>query len=170
MDLLIEKGAGVQDYLPDSIRASNESIAETIENNVRRLITEENPTNPIYYQRMSELLDELILRRKQEDLEYQNYLKEIVELSKKIKYPSNSQTYPKEINTRGKQALYDNLGSDEVKAETVHNAIMQARSDDWRMYPLRERAVKRAVYESLSGISPQELNDLFEIIKNQNEY
>jgi type I restriction enzyme R subunit len=119
---------------------------------------------------MSELLDELVKKRKQADLEYRKYLEEIIALSKQVKNPSESQSYPNEIDTRGKQALYDNLGQDAAKAMSVHDAIMASRSDDWRAYFLREKAVKKAVAESLPGISEQELKDLFEIIKNQNEY
>ena len=33
-------------------------LAETIENNVRRLIIDETPVNPKYYEKMSKLLDE----------------------------------------------------------------------------------------------------------------
>ena len=43
-------------------------MAETIENNVRRLIIDEQPINPKYYEKMSELLDALIEQRKQEAL------------------------------------------------------------------------------------------------------
>ena len=60
-----------------------------------------------------------------------------------MRNPSESQSYPNEINTRGKQALYDNLGKDKAKAESVHDAIMRSRSDDWRAYFLKEKAVKK---------------------------
>ena len=39
-------------------------MAETIENNVRKLIIDEQPINPKYYEKMSELLDALIRQRK----------------------------------------------------------------------------------------------------------
>jgi type I restriction enzyme R subunit len=170
VELMAEKGVDAIDGLPALVKQSEEAVAETIENNVRKLITDEMPTNPKYYQRMSELLDELVKKRKQADLEYRKYLEEIIALAKQVKNPSESQSYPNEIDTRGKQALYDNLGQDAAKAMSVHDAIMASRSDDWRAYFLREKAVKKAVAESLPGISEQELKDLFEIIKNQNEY
>jgi type I restriction enzyme R subunit len=128
------------------------------------------PTNPKYYQRMSELLDELVKKRKRADLEYRKYLEEIIALSKKVKNPSESESYPNEINTRGKQALYDNLGKDQVKAESVHNAIISSRYDSWRGDTRKERAIKIAIQKVLPEISDQESKDLFEIIKNQNEY
>jgi len=45
-------------------------MAETIENNLRRVIIEDSPTNPVYYEKMSVLLSELIRLRKEETLEY----------------------------------------------------------------------------------------------------
>jgi len=170
VELLVEKGADALGSLPDAVRQSEEAVAETIENNVRKLITDEMPTNPKYYQRMSELLDELVKKRKQADLEYKKYLAEIIVLSKKVKNPSESQSYPNEIDTRGKQALFDNLEKDQSKAEAVHDAVMSSRSDDWRAYFLREKAVKNAVKNALPELTELELKELFEIIKNQNEY
>ena len=60
VELMTEKGVDAISGLPDSVKQSEEAVAETIENNVRKLITDEMPTNPRYYQRMSELLDELV--------------------------------------------------------------------------------------------------------------
>jgi type I restriction enzyme R subunit len=167
---MAEKGVDALDSLPDAVKQSEEAVAETIENNVRKLITDEMPTNPKYYQRMSELLDELVKKRKQADLEYRKYLEEIIALSKKVKNPNESESYPNEIDTRGKQALYDNLGRDQSKAESIHDAIIGSRSDDWRGHPLKERKIKLAIQKVLPEITEQELKDLFEIIKNQNEY
>jgi type I restriction enzyme, R subunit len=57
------------DSLPVGIRGNRESVAETIENNVRRLIIDQSAVNPKYYEKMSELLDALILQRRQEALD-----------------------------------------------------------------------------------------------------
>ena len=75
------------------------AVAETIENNVRKLITDEMPTNPKYYAQMSLLLAELVKKRKKDDIEYKKYLKEIIELTKKAKNPMTESVSP-EINTK----------------------------------------------------------------------
>ena len=56
----------------------SQAAAETIENNVRKIIIDEQPLNPKYYEKMSELLDALIAQRKKEALDYQIYLQRIV--------------------------------------------------------------------------------------------
>src|SRR5207249_2208495 len=126
-------------------KQSREATAETIENNVRRLIIDEMPTNPKYYQRMSELLDELVKRRKQADVEYKEYLAQIVALSKQVKSPELSAYYPAAINSKAKQTLYDNLGQDEAKALAVHKTIMESREADFRGNHLKERKIKIAI-------------------------
>ena len=50
--------------LPEGIRKNQKRVAETIENNVRKLIIDEQPINPKYYEKMSELLDALIEQRR----------------------------------------------------------------------------------------------------------
>ena len=169
VDLIIKKGEDAISDLPKAIQQNQEAVAETIENNVRKLIIDEMPTNPKYYLRMSELLDELVKKRKQSDVEYREYLKQIVALSKKVKNPMD-ESVSAGIDTQAKRALYDNLGQDAAKALQLHEAILNARHSDWRGNHLKERALKIAIKSVLTDISDEELKNLFEIIKNQNEY
>ena len=169
VDLIVQKGEDALNELPDAIKQSQDAMAETIENNVRKLIIDEMPTNPKYYLRMSELLDELVKKRKQADVEYKEYLKQVVALSKKVKNPMD-ESVGLEINTQAKRALYDNLGQDVAKALVVNEAVLGARQSDWRGNHLKERAIKIEIKKALPDIADEELKNLFEIIKNQNEY
>jgi type I restriction enzyme R subunit len=170
VDLIVKKGEGAIGDLPEGVKRSQEATAETIENNVRRLIIDEMPTNPKYYQRMSELLNELVKRRKQEDIAYKEYLTQIVALTKQAKNPEQSDHYPGSMDTKGKRALFDNLGQDGGKALVLHGAIMKSRVDDWRGHLLKERKIRAAMSVALPELSPEELGTLFEIVKNQHEY
>ena len=167
---MVDKGTNAFADFPEAIKHNQEAIAETIENNVRKLITDETPTNPRYYQQMSILLEELVKQRKQADIEYQEYLKKIIELSKQVRDPGESVQYPDDIDTNGKRALFDNLNSDKVRALAISEAILSSRSDDWRGHPLKERAIKMAIKRVYGEISDDELKALFEIVKNQYEY
>src|SRR5207245_6121029 len=88
VDLIVKKGEEAIKELPEKVKQNREATAETIENNVRRLIIDEMPTNPKYYQRMSEMLSELVKRRKQEDTEYKEYLSQIVALTRPVRKPN----------------------------------------------------------------------------------
>jgi type I restriction enzyme R subunit len=169
VQLIVERGADAVDALPEGIRQNKEAVAETIENNVRKLIIDEHPINPKYYEKMSELLDTLIEQRKKEALDYQKYLQEIVELTKRVKNPIVGESYPKALNTPARRALYDNLRKDEALALAVDTAVRTSRQDDWRSNPFKIKKVKLAIKSVLQDDETR-TEQILELVKNQNEY
>src|ERR1019366_9245745 len=97
VQLIVERGADAVKALPEGIRKNKESVAEAIENNVRKLIIDEHPINPKYYDRMSELLDALVEQRKKEAMEYEQYLAKIVALAKQVQLPEDGTAYPSSL-------------------------------------------------------------------------
>ena len=110
VQLVAERGEDAMGRLPAGIRESRDAVAETIENNVRRIILDEMAVNPKYYERMSKLLDALILQRRQAAMDYAAYLAEIAALSRRIVRPETGPGYPPGIDSRALRALFDNLG------------------------------------------------------------
>jgi type I restriction enzyme, R subunit len=171
VELLVKDGKDALDKLPEGIKKSKEAMAETIENNMRKVIIEESPTNPIYYEKMSVLLDELIKLRKAEAAEYEKYLEEIVNLAVKVKKPETSNEYPSSINTKAKRSLYDNLEKDEPLTIAMDSAVIYGKHDDWEGNLQKERALKNKVKSVLENYGQYEkLEDIFKIIKQQREY
>jgi len=168
IDLIVEKGEDAVDSLPEGIKKDKEAAAETIENNVRKLIIDETPTNPKYYEKMSVLLDEIIKLRKEQVVNYQEYLAKIVELTKRAKDPGKSESYPKTINSRAKRALYENLGQDESLVLAIDEDLTYNRPDGWRGSKIKERKVKYIVGRYVED--DEKLDEIFEIVKNQGEY
>ena len=103
IDLLVDRGEKALEALPNDIKNNPEAMAEAIENNLRKVIIEQTPTNPMYYEKMSVLLDEIIKQRNSETLNYQLYLQQIIALSTKVKKPETT-AYPSTINTAAKRA------------------------------------------------------------------
>ncbi len=173
LELIVEKGKDAINELPSNIRNNKDSMSETIENNLRKVIIEENPTNPMYYDKMSILLDELIKLRKEKTEEYEKYLDEIVELTRKIKKPNVNTIYPTSLTTNAKRALYDNLDKNEYLANTLDEKIMTTKKDSWRDYKMRLRQVRNAIKKVLNdfGITEdEEVSRIFDIVKNQRDY
>jgi type I restriction enzyme R subunit len=168
IELIVERGEDAVDALPKGIARNTEAVAETIENNIRRLIIDEMPTNPKYYENMSTLLDELIKERKEELRNYKKYLARIVELSKKVKNPAKSATYPTSLNSNAKRALYDNLSQDEELTIALDAEIYHTKKDGWRGNIIKEREVKYAIRKHVDDDT--EVDRIFELVKNQNEY
>ena len=169
IQLIVERGTDAFKQLPAGITANPEAMAETIENNLRRVIIDEQPINPKYYERMSELLDALIQERKGKALEYEKLLAKYAELSKQVVNPSGSGiTYSKALNTSARRALYDNLGKDESLALEIDAAILATREDEWRGHRIKERAVRYAIQKFIPDEA--EAERIFELVKNQREY
>lgn len=139
IQLIVERGTAALDQLPKPIRQNKQAVAETIENNLRKVIIDEQPINPKYYERMSVLLNELIQQRRADALAYEQYLQRIVALSKQVQSPSASATYPSTLDTNAKRALYDNLGQDEALVLALDQAIRSTKKDDWRGNPIKKR-------------------------------
>ena len=192
VQLLVERGADAVKSLPEGIRKNQAAVAEAIENNVRRLIIDEQPINPKYYEKMSELLDALIAQRRAGALDYQQYLAKIVELARKLKDPTAGGAYPKTMSTPAKRALYDNLGKNEALALQVDQAVQAASQDDWRSNPFKVKKLRGAIkiavqmhqpqagtsvmpikesYQGKSG-DPEDalVDEVLNLVKNQSEY
>ena len=169
VQLIVERGADAVKALPEGIRKNKEAVAEAIENNVRKLIIDEQPINPKYYEKMSELLDALIKQRKQEALDYAAYLAKIVELTKQVKNGPSGTAYPQALNTSAKRALYDNLGKNETLALKVDAAVRETRQDGFRNHAIKLKQVRYAI-KKVTPLSDEELDRLLEIVKNQSEY
>lgn len=184
VELIVERGESAVDALPESIRGNEEATAETIENNVRRLIIDEMPVNPRYYEKMSRLLDELIEERRRQALSYKAYLAKIVELARKAKRPETEGGYPASINSGARRALYDNLKDIDGLGETagvsdspdpaaqvalaVDDAIRKVKKADWRGHRIKEREVRSAIKDILriDALTDQ----IFGIAKAQRDY
>lgn len=168
LQLIVERGIDeAVKALPRSIGKHKEAIAETIENNIRKLITDEQAVNPKFYERMSILLDELIDARRKKAINYQEYLKRIVELTKLVRGDEKESSYPKTIDTKAKKAIYDNLGQNEDLTNSIDAVIRNTKKDGWRGNRIKEREVKNALREF---VQESDLERVFELIKNQDEY
>ena len=166
VELIVERGERAVEELPIGIQRDEEAVAETIENNVRRLIIDEMPVNPKYYEKMSELLDELIRQRRQDAIDYKRYLSKIVSLTKEASGQGQQGSYPSGIDTAALRSLYDNLPdpsaagipedqspypvkreitSRERKAIDLDRAIRDVRKADWRGNQFKEQEILNAM-------------------------
>ena len=167
MNLIVLKGEAFVHDLPEGIKKDQKAVAETIEHNLRKVIIEERPTNPKYFDSMAEVLNSLIEERKKEVKDYEQYLKEIIELAKNVAQPEHSRSYPSDINTKARKALYDNLDKDEKLTMVLDEAVRYTKKHNWRGDKLKEREIINVLKDYLPD---ENIDTIFEIIKNQSEY
>lgn len=77
--------------------------------------------------------------------------------------------YPASLDRPSKQALFDNLGHDEVLALKVDAAVRASLQDDWRSNPMKTRRVRNAIAAALDGHDGL-VESTFDLVKNQNDY
>ncbi|MDY0152523.1 MAG: hypothetical protein RBS43_09660, partial [Candidatus Cloacimonas sp.] len=142
--------------------------AETIENNVRKLIIDGMPGNPIYFELMSKLLGEIVKLRKAQAIRYHDYLHKIIELTRQVRKPETSARYSPRLNTAAKRSLYDNLAQNEELALALDSIIHSTKKANWRGNLIKERELKRAIRTLIKA--EDEVDRIFELVKNQQEY
>lgn len=173
VDLFVQNPDEAIARLPVGIKKSESGVAAVIQNNVRKVIVEESPVNPKYYEKMSELLDDLIEQRRRNAIDYRQYLKEIAELAKKVKSP-NISAYAQALDTPGKRAIYDNFFPDEKTVAVVDIAIHSHAQDGWRFNRAKRKLLAISIVQVLKehdqSIVEERLAELLDLVAAHNEY
>jgi type I restriction enzyme R subunit len=192
LELIVKTGiADVIATQLGGLKGNENAIAETIENNVRRKIIKEHLNDPAYYDRMSALLDEIIATRRAKAVAYEEYLRRIAELAKRVeegqeddapeplkKSPAlralynnliNSETMTAPIGVAEESGEYQVSGDSRLRlAQKIDEAVRRVKPDDFRGHQARENVIKRALFDILGAEA--EVERLFLIIKAQKEY
>jgi type I restriction enzyme R subunit len=171
IQLIVKMGEAAVDKLPQGIKKDPEAVAETIVNNVRKLITDERPTNPKYFDKMSDLLDGLIEQRRRDAEAYEDYLKDLIALVNKIDAGESADgAYPAWADNGARRSLIDfGLPGGEATAQAVEHALTGARRADWVGNVMKERRIRRAVEQVL----PDDFNrtdELMSLLRQRVEY
>ena len=169
IDLIVKLGLGVLDKLPVGIKKDPEAVAETIVNNIRKVITDERPLNPKYYDRMSELLDALLEERRRGALEYKEFLDRLLEQAAKLGKKEPDTAYLEWADNGARRALCDFFWPNVDLAVEVDRAVIGSKPDSWVGDRLKERKVKQAVHSVLPD-DFDKLDDLLELLKARYEY
>jgi type I restriction enzyme R subunit len=169
IQLIVERGPGALDKLPEGIKNDPEAVAETITNNMRKLIIDERAMNPKYYDKMSELLDGLLEERRQGALEYKDYLAKLLEHATKLGKEESDAEYPQWASNGARRALIDFFHPSTEIAVEVDTTIQHTKPDSWVGNPIKEKKVKRALAQALPD-DFERLDELFELVKARHEY
>jgi type I restriction enzyme R subunit len=186
LEIIVKTGIGqaIAEELAE-IKGNEDAVSETIENNVRSKIIKEHLNDPAFYERMSVLLDELIKSRKENAIEYEEYLRKIADLTRRVVAGHDADLPEPLRRSAGLRALYNNLKSSgtsrgsaglDASAEDpvlglavrLDESIKANAPADWRGILTREKAVKRAMHAVLQDAD--QVERLFPIIKQQQEY
>ena len=171
LDLIVKEGEDAIDKLPNEIKSNQKSVAETLVANMRKMIINERPNNPAYFDKISELLNQLLQEQKDGKIQYKEMIAKLIKKIREVRGKTKP-NYPTGINTSGKQALYDNLEKDEELALAVHDAVVTYAKHGWRdnSVPAKMKQVRKAVRYALPGKDDEKISEIMSIISAQKEY
>ena len=165
-------------------KLSNNAVAETIINNVRKTIIRNQLTDPRFYEKISKLLDDLIKQSRKDSEEYELFLKKAEELVKKMVKKEYSSEIPEVLHGNSEAIIiYNNLFtlpkinfkipvSDSERAKLavkIDLVIKENAPAGWRGDQARESQVLNVLFPILEQ-DPEATQALFELIKNQTGY
>ena len=169
LDLIVKSGiADAVKSLPKGIKSNEGAVAETIINNIRSKILQEKVNDPAFYDKMSDVLDDVIADLKAKRISYEEFLKTVADLAVRVQAGKSDDT-PSSLDTPAKRALYNNLGNDEELAIKI-DAMMKLKAPAaFRGNNQRENIIKRELMHLLGNDIP-EVERIFQIIAAQRDY
>ncbi|MBB0990286.1 restriction endonuclease subunit R, partial [Dietzia sp. SLG510A3-30A2] len=126
-------------------------------------------SHPKYYDKMSELLDAIIEQRRQQAIDYQEYLAKLLDAAKQLGAKESDTKYPDWADNGARRALIDFGWPDAATPIQVDTAILTSKPHDWVGNPMKEKVVKRAISRTLPDDFSR-LDELFELVKARDEY
>ncbi len=166
VELIVKTGINdaIVQKLNQKHRKSKKAVAETIINNLRKVIAQSQFADPRFYEEMSKLLDDLIHIQVEQSGEYAEFLKKAEELAKAAAngaIQNDAETMPQSLAKKPQAALlYRNLpalatdsfvmptDAEELAAFalSIDEAMEQQAPDQWQHDATRERQVLNVIY------------------------
>ena len=179
---------GIHDAIAQKLnrnrRLSNDAIAETIINNIRKTIIRDQLTDPKFYEEMSKLLDDLIAQKKEDTNAYQQFLTDAEALVNKLDRKAPSEDIPAQLQDKpGAVILFNNLATivatsfecpenEEEKsaiALALDTAMRENAPANWKGDKIRENEVLNALFPIMNR-DHTATQAIFDIIKEQPDY
>ena len=165
LDVIVASGLDkATKIMPESFKKNKKAMALAIENNIASTIINNKNQNPRYYSKMSELLEELIEMKKEQSLDYQEYLEKLIALVKKVKNPETSGEYPKSMHNVRLRGLYDILDKNEEKTIQLYDYLNLNIPKDFMESKMKQREFKRELSLWIENENQEE--EIFNLWKN----
>ena len=153
----------------DDDKSAQEAAAEAIENNIRRKIVEKQIVNPLYYEKMSSILQRLINDRKDGVIAYKDLLDKYLDLLKKTDKPEENEEFPLSVrHSAAKRAFFTQFGNNEELAAELYKAVMTSKQDDFRGNIVKIRIIKKELYNVLKN--ERDVENAYELVNVQKEF
>ena len=126
--------------------------------------------NPKYYDKMSELLDDLIKQRQRGSARLQGVPGEADRARRSRSAPVSPDTVPRLGRQRAPSVRSSTSACPRTSAVAVDRTVMQTKLDRWVGNPMKERRVKRAIRQAVRERATSGSTSCSNLIKARDEY
>jgi type I restriction enzyme R subunit len=194
-DLIIKTGIhdAIAKQLNNKGKLTNNAIAEGIIHNVRKTIIRDQLNDPVFYEQMSKLLDDLIKQSREDAAAYEEFLRNAEALVKRLATNHSNEDLPEVLQGKHEAAvIYNNLPKildlhpeatgiasepsaeywmgERIRLTLAIDGVMQNLAPaGWLGDQAREAQVLNALFPLLNR-NRDATQALFELIKNQPGY
>ncbi|MDO4319535.1 MAG: hypothetical protein Q4C34_03065 [Bacteroidales bacterium] len=141
LDLVLDGNSEEVETEAENALGGREGVASTITANVRRIVNRKRDSNPEEYRKFSERINRLLAEYRHGVLDYKEYLLAIAELAREF----HSRTSDPRLDTKGKRALFDNLGEDIDLTLEVYQLIRLNAKQGFRTNEVKKAKLRRAL-------------------------
>ena len=106
--------------------------------------------------------------KKDQNLDYQDYIKHLVELVKKVKNPESGGEYPSSIHNVRLRGLYDILDKNEGETLLLYDSLISSVPYDFMDSKMKQREVRFLIKTVISDES--KIDEIFNLWKNTRGY
>lgn len=180
VELLLNSPTTSPSEIFDGLTGSHNAKAEIIENNLQFEIVRRIDSNPVYYGKLSEKLQQIILQRRIEAMAYEEYLRQVEELARSIVNPYDEDEYPEGINGNQPAMVFYDYFEGVGKAAlalSVDKAVRDAIRPSWKSNQQVQQLIKQAIYKALladgwsDDAAVADVEHLFEfVVQKQPDY
>ena len=173
VQLIVEHGVGALEKLPVDIRKSPEAAAETIVNNVRKTIVDEQAMNPKYYESMSTLLDALIEQKREEAISYEEYLLKLVEFTQQLAQGESGGKFPGWANTSARRAFvnFSWPEDNDIDLERMFQTIQRNKEHGWVGDKPKRKSLMRTLALNFPGaLDREQMEALLDLLTRHDEF
>ena len=165
LDLVLDGDSEEAEEEAEDALGGKEGVASTITANVRRVINKKRDSNPEEYHKFSERINRLLEDYRQGIIEYKEFLKAMAELARELR----GRTSDPRLDTKAKQAFYDNLGEDADLALEVYDLVKREAKIGFKSSG-KKQAKLRHHLEMLAEEKPFDVDTIFNIVMHQDEF
>lgn len=161
---LLEVVILLADEQETNIKEQEKNLAIII-GNTRKILVDEEATNPMFFNQLSKVLESIIEERRQGIVDYKKFLEDLnKKILSKLENKVNNER-PSSIDNDLKKTLYDNLENNEQLTLELIEIIDNEFPAGWVGHKMKERSVRNKLSDKLNETQVEKIFNILKAIE-----